>query len=205
MTSFEKEIIRLCGVRASAASVFIALMFIMSACRHADKQNDVAPVQNVREAQLVQVNNEIKSAHQNIDSLRTSVQSRSRDALLSHPAYKYVSDNAARIDSLCEANKDLIEDAHDIVVSNSVMDIPKCDAYIFKNYKHIPAVKRIGNKYIKNAKEIAEYQKVKKNLITLQFEAYRVIDKMTIEEVRLLQLKLDSLLNAKDAIISRQR
>lgn len=154
--------------------------------------------------QQYNINQQIDSMRGAIDSLRHTKQKHINDKLMQIPEYQYVQQHQARIDSLVNVNKQLLNRAYNAATNYSVMTIVPYNAKVFQDYQHIPAVQQSSWPYYKNNKEIKTFnqQKNRANQIApgvrLQAET-EIINKIDSALVR-----LDSLLNEKNNLLTQK-
>ena len=109
-----------------------------------------------------QLDQNIQSAFDTIDSLQKTRAQRITDSVGKNPGYIYITNNQARIDSLKHANMQLLSWAYNSARNYSVMNAVYKNESVFSDYAQIPAVKNAGIQYRRNKKEIQKF-KLKEN------------------------------------------
>ena len=144
-----------------------------------------------------QLDQNIQSAFDTIDSLQKTRAQRITDSVNKNPGYIYITNNQARIDSLKHANMQLLSWAYNSARNYSVMSAVYKNESVFSDYAQIPAVKNAGIQYRRNKKEIQNFNQQISDVAAMEQSIRRHIDSITMAQIFNQQKLLDSLLKQK--------
>lgn len=144
-----------------------------------------------------QLDQNIQSAFDTIDSLQKTRAQRITDSVGKNPGYIYITNNQSRIDSLRHANMQLLSWAYNSARNYSVMNAVYKNESVFSDYVQIPAVKNAGIQYRRNKKEIQNFNQQISDVAAMEQSIRRHIDSITMAQIFNQQKLLDSLLKQK--------
>lgn len=136
-----------------------------------------------------------------LDSIRRALPQLIEDSLRRNEIFQYLSQNAARIDSMRTVNDELVGRAYEIARRNSLFSVPRRNATVFTEYKDFKGVKPLSWKYYANDKQIRAYDKVRSANPNLERSVRSHFDSIANAKISRLQNQMDSLLNKKYEMI----
>lgn len=151
-----------------------------------------------------QLDQNIQSAFDTIDSLQKTRAQRITDSVNKNPEYIYITNNQARIDSLKHANMQLLSWAYNSARNYSIMNAVYKNESVFSDYAQIPAVKNAGIQYRRNKKEIQNFNQQISDVAAMEQSIRRHIDSVTMAQIFNQQKLLDSLLKQKYMIMHQK-
>ena len=183
------------GIGVKLAVILFIFLMVATECSHTENTKKT-------NEKISNIDDEIANSKRYIDSLRTTKEERIHDSLMTYPAYQYVTENRETVDSLRNTNAQMLQRAYNIAKSNSMVKIPHKNESVFTDFTEIPTIQNIKNSYYKNKRKIREFDRHIQALGTLPQDVRHHIDSATIAQISKHQNQIDSLLCAKDALIS---
>jgi len=145
---------------------------------------------------------DIKSLRCKIDSVRGAAPVATLDSLMKYTAYRYIVENRATADSLIGANQELLNRAYRAAHKYSNFTVPKRNESLFTDYAELDVVNKIRPIYYSNKRRITRYTRAADEMRPVIPVVRNHFDSVTNRRVSDLQLKMDSLLNQKIALIN---
>ena len=187
--------------RGNALIIMSLVLLIATVCKLG---KDSKNTEKNKSEQIALIDAQIRQAFDSIDSLRTLVSDKTMDSLAHHPEYSYLMDNRAKIDSLRQTNKELLDRAYMAAKKISMFTVARRDERLFTDFKDVSGVNRVKWPYYANKKKIQDYDKQCDAIKHLPAMVRAHFDSTTAKQIYDLQTQIDSLLIKKDSIISQK-
>lgn len=146
---------------------------------------------------LHQVNMEIDNTRNSIDSVRNAYAGTMTRQLRRNSNYRYIRAKTADIDTLRRQNERLLDMAESLIHKHCPGVLIIRTPFMFRQYKHVPGVLRIGCMYRHNIGIIHEYDRRVAAFHPEYLEIKNRCDSALHRQIDMYQLRLDSLLNRK--------
>ncbi len=186
--------------------VMIGVYFVLLALLIAKSQESAATRQDNKQKteQINILDAQIQHGFRSVDSLRNTVDARTRDSLMKHLDYRLVVQDKPRIDSLRSANDSLLNLAYVAAKKRSQISVARRNESVFRDFFDVPAVKNANWRYYLNKKEIQKWTKREQAVADLPHDVRAHFDSVANAQVRQKLAQIDSLLKQKDNLISRK-
>ena len=178
--------------------ILFVLALVMAMVYDTKKIKRMEREQNTK---IAKIDSQVKSANAQIDSLYSVSDSLIADSLVRHPEYQWVVQNQGTVDSLRTVNRDLMTRAYNAAQKRSIMAIVKNNETVFRDFSDVPGVKNVKWQYYANKNKIQEFDRLAPNVRHVPDAVRAHFDKSANAQVRVLQGKIDSLLNEKNQLI----
>jgi hypothetical protein len=199
MDNDAKQILKHLAPGALCAMVITACVFMSK-----NPEQQSAPVKTIKDTNIETVNSQIKNAHKRIDSLHCALNQTGKQSTPSNPLHTHKSAAHRQMDSLADANNNLILRAYLVARKQSPMRTPKKDLTVFTDFADVPAVKRAHKQFTHNMRLILALKKQISNADITTQKNIADAQRKTFAEIQTIQKQIDSLLNMKDSLIAQK-
>lgn len=179
----------------------LLLACLLLVCAYYIIQHDKKRFDDKNFKNLYKIDSIIKKTDFIEDSIRTNWEPFIAQTLNKNDNYMYVHNHKNMVDSITNANEDILDRAYKIVRSEAVYNVPRRTPKLFTDYKYMPAIRNLSGHYYTNKKKIREFEECKQIADNFESRTRNYCDSIVITQLKQLQRQKDSLLRKKQEMI----